>query len=208
MDSAARLAWIPLVGAFVGYVTNCVAIWMLFHPRRPVRLLGVRFQGLVPRRRRELAVAVGRTVAEHLVTAGDIRDVLASEDVQRAFRNTLQEHVEDLLRERTAGRSAVMARVFTDRVIRALSRAVTAEIMRAVPALLELFTERLEEHVSISDLVTERIERFEEERVEALVRQVAQRELRAIELLGGVLGLLIGLVQYALTVIIVGRSGP
>jgi uncharacterized membrane protein YheB (UPF0754 family) len=195
------LATVPLVGAFVGWVTNVLAIWMLFHPRRPVRVLGLTIQGLIPRRRRELADAIARTVAVHLVTTEDLYRLLSTEEVQGAFTSTLEEHIGNLLRERL-WRHAVLERVFTGRVLEGLQRALAREVMRTVPDLLDLFTGRLEQYVSISEIVKERLERFEEERIEALVRGIAERELKAIELWGGVLGFAIGLIQSAVWLVI------
>lgn len=203
MDTLLELAWIPLVGALIGYLTNVLAIRMLFRPRRPLRILGLTIHGLIPRRRRELALAVGRTVAEHLVTPEDIRRVLASQEVQAAFTRTLEEHVGRLLRERLLRSNPVVQRVFNERVLAALQRALTGEVMRVVPGLLDLFTERLEQYVSIKDIVVERLERFEEERIEAIVRGVAQRELTAIEVLGGLLGLIVGLIQFVIVALVV-----
>ena len=53
---------LPLVGASVGYATNWLAVKMLFHPRAPVRVLGLTFLGLIPRRRKEIAASVAATV--------------------------------------------------------------------------------------------------------------------------------------------------
>jgi len=196
MGTLLQLAWIPLVGALIGYLTNVLAVRMLFRPRRPVRILGLTIQGLIPRRRHELALAVGRTVAEHLVTPDDIRRVLAGDDVQAAFTRTIEEHIGRLLRERLVRGNPVVQRVLNERVLATLGRALTREVMRVVPGLLDLFTGRLEEYVSIQDIVVERLEQFEQERIETLVRYVAQRELTAIEVLGGLLGLIIGLIQF------------
>ncbi|HIJ78114.1 MAG: DUF445 family protein [Desulfobulbaceae bacterium] len=69
----------PLVGAFIGYTTNYIAIRMLFRPLKPWRFLGIRVPmtpGVIPAKRHELAENIGEMVGEHLLT---------SEDVSRAF---------------------------------------------------------------------------------------------------------------------------
>ena len=45
----------PLITAAIGWLTNWVAIQMLFHPRKPVHLLFFKWQGLIPRRQAQLA---------------------------------------------------------------------------------------------------------------------------------------------------------
>ena len=66
----------PVVGAFIGYLTNVVAIRMLFRPLRAYRLLGVRLPltpGIIPRQRHQLAISIGRMVARHLLTEDAVR---------------------------------------------------------------------------------------------------------------------------------------
>ncbi|NDC78344.1 MAG: DUF445 family protein, partial [Chitinophagia bacterium] len=57
------LASIPVISAFIGWVTNWVAIKMLFHPRRPIRFLGLTVQGIFPKRQRQFAERLGRMVS-------------------------------------------------------------------------------------------------------------------------------------------------
>ena len=61
----------PLVGAFIGYLTNRVAIRMLFRPLKQWRLGPVKIPmtpGVIPSKRHELAVNIGEMVGEHLLT--------------------------------------------------------------------------------------------------------------------------------------------
>ena len=53
---AAMWTWIgvPLLGGVIGYVTNRIAVKMIFRPIKPVSVLGIKVQGLIGRRQREL----------------------------------------------------------------------------------------------------------------------------------------------------------
>jgi uncharacterized membrane protein YheB (UPF0754 family) len=67
---------IPAVGGFIGWSTNWLAVKMIFRPLRERRFLGIRVQGLVGRRQKELAAAIGRVVGNHLgvrITGLDLR---------------------------------------------------------------------------------------------------------------------------------------
>ena len=81
------LFWIlpPLVGALIGYVTNAVAIKMLFRPLKEIRLFGLRLPftpGILPRERRKLADSIGSMVERELLTAGVLRKRLARTEVR------------------------------------------------------------------------------------------------------------------------------
>ncbi len=93
------LPWLmpPLLGALIGYVTNYIAIRMLFRPLRPWRLFGLRLPltpGIIPAKRSELAQRMGEMVGSHLLTAGDVR--LALE--KPLFHRELKGAVNDKLR--------------------------------------------------------------------------------------------------------------
>ena len=75
------LPWIlpPLLGAIIGYVTNRIAIKMLFRPLNPKRLLGVRVPltpGVIPRNRFDLARTIGHMVSEQLLSPQALREQL------------------------------------------------------------------------------------------------------------------------------------
>jgi uncharacterized membrane protein YheB (UPF0754 family) len=64
--------------------------------------------------------------------------------------------------------------------------------------ILDKREEALEQGLDVRSVVTEKVAAFPVEKLETLVLQVAAKELRAIEILGGVLGIIIGLGQVTL----------
>jgi hypothetical protein len=84
------LSWLipPVMGAGIGYVTNAVAIKMLFRPLRELRFLGVRLPftpGILPRQRRKLADNIGRMVDRELLTAEVLRARLRRPEVREGL---------------------------------------------------------------------------------------------------------------------------
>jgi len=98
----AVLFWIapPVVGAFIGYATNLVAIKMLFRPLREVRLFGISLPftpGILPKQRRRLADNIGRMVEQELLTPGVLRERLAREEVQEKIGSALGAYTDQML---------------------------------------------------------------------------------------------------------------
>lgn len=90
----------PLLGAFIGYMTNYVAIRMLFRPLKPWRLFGLRLPmtpGVIPAKRHELAENIGKMVGGHLLTSTDIGQAISAEGFQRDLRWLVEGRVEDIL---------------------------------------------------------------------------------------------------------------
>ena len=92
MDTAlAVLPWIlpPLLGAIIGYITNRIAIKMLFRPLNPKRVFGIRVPltpGVIPRNRFDLARTIGRMVSEQLLSPEALKDHLAGPEFRRGLK--------------------------------------------------------------------------------------------------------------------------
>ncbi len=72
----------PLVGAIIGYITNDIAIRMLFRPTNPIYFMGRRVPftpGLIPKEKARLAEAVGKAVGGNLLTADTVESALLSD---------------------------------------------------------------------------------------------------------------------------------
>jgi uncharacterized membrane protein YheB (UPF0754 family) len=90
----------PLIGSFIGYMTNYVAIKMLFRPLKPWRILGIRVPmtpGVIPSKRHELAINIGEMVGDHLLTSGDIGKAIADESFQRDLAGLIDTRMGSLL---------------------------------------------------------------------------------------------------------------
>jgi uncharacterized membrane protein YheB (UPF0754 family) len=96
------LFWVlpPVVGALIGYVTNAVAIKMLFRPLKELLLFGIRLPftpGILPRERRKLADSIGRMVEHELITPGVLRERLARAEVRGSIGNALGGYTAQML---------------------------------------------------------------------------------------------------------------
>jgi len=90
----------PLIGAFIGYLTNKIAIRMLFRPLKPWYVFGLRVPmtpGVIPSKRHELAENIGVMVGEHLLTARDIGTALSMEPFQEHLHSLVDVRVGELL---------------------------------------------------------------------------------------------------------------
>jgi len=90
----------PLIGALIGYITNRIAIGMLFRPYREKRLLGLRIPftpGIIPRQRYRLSGSIGRMVSTHLFTEEAVRKQLSSPDFGDRFEKSVREGLNHFL---------------------------------------------------------------------------------------------------------------
>jgi len=95
----------PIAGAIIGFITNVVAIRMLFRPLKEIRILGIRLPftpGILPRQRQRLAQSIGAMVERELLTPEILRERLARDDVREKIKRMLSLFTEKIL-EKTPG---------------------------------------------------------------------------------------------------------
>ena len=73
-----------------------------------------------------------------------------------------------------------------------------AQMGEKLALLIERVVERAEHKLDVSAIVAAKVEKFDLGKLESLIYEVSARELKTIELLGGVLGFLVGVGQVAL----------
>jgi uncharacterized membrane protein YheB (UPF0754 family) len=187
---------IPAVGGLIGYVTNRLAVKMIFRPVKPVNILGLKIQGLMPRRQMDMARSIGDVVGDHLVSHKDIANGLKDFDMEALLTDMLAVGLEPKIAE--LRNLPLIGGFLTDERIDDLRKSIVDSLLNRKEEILEKVESALEQGLDVRQVVTEKVSAFPIEKLETLVLQVAAKELRAIEYLGGVLGILIGLGQVAL----------
>ncbi|QGG48808.1 DUF445 domain-containing protein [Heliorestis convoluta] len=184
----------PIIGAVIGWFTNLLAVSMLFRPYHPIVLPGLPWtiQGLIPRRQGEMAIKVGEIVEEQLLSQDDLMARINTQETREKLSRSLSEVISARLAERVPAFLPLGIR----QVLTELSRDL---VKKEAPAVLDRMARQLDtsirEHISIKEMVEERIRSLDLKEMEQLVLRVASKELRHIVVLGGALGFLVGLIQ-------------
>jgi len=187
---------VPLLGGVIGYVTNRIAVKMIFRPIRPIKVLGVRVQGLIGRRQHELAQSIGRVVGDHLVQHEDVVRAFDKLDFEGLMTDVLDSAIKPKIAE--LQKMPLIGGLLTEERVASLCGSIVGRVLEHRDALLAKLEEAIEKGLDVQRIVTEKVEAFPVEKLESMVLAVAARELRAIELLGAVLGTLIGIAQVLL----------
>jgi len=186
----------PLLGAFIGWLTNYLAIRMLFHPRQPVRIGAWTWQGLFPKRQEELAAKLGEIVENELVNHSDIQRVLGDPDFQARLRDTVRSQVDEFVDRKVTRRlPSVLASTLRGSVLERLKTLLVREVEKFIPEMVEKAGQELENRVRFSHIVQDKVRSFSIDKLEEVLFSIMKREFRFIEVLGGLLGLIIGLSQ-------------
>lgn len=82
----------PILGGIIGYITNAIAIKMLFHPRKPIYIGKWRLPltpGLIPKEKHRVAQSIGKVISEQLLDCDTLQKVFTSEELLKKMRDGL-----------------------------------------------------------------------------------------------------------------------
>ena len=136
------LPWIlpPFLGACIGYLTNSIAIRMLFRPLHERRVFGIRVPftpGVIPRGRYELAKSIGRMVSRELLTPEVFTERFSSPRFAFAVRRAVGRLVRDTLDTDLA---TLLRRISFTRAVSVINGHLNA-IIRRNPRIIERLRE-------------------------------------------------------------------
>ena len=188
------LLWIPFVTALIGWFTNWVAIRMLFHPRKAYRILGYTWQGLLPRRHEEIAEKVAELIERELLSQHVIRAELDKIDIKSYLDAYLHKLVHQRLGKKLV-KIPILGPVINKTTLNLLEKLSSDAVHQEIEPMRIKLADDLESHLQVKRLVKARILEFEIQEMEKLVKIIASKELQSIELLGGVLGFIVGILQ-------------
>lgn len=182
-----------LVGAIIGYVTNVVAIILLFRPYKAIKIpiIGFEIIGLIPKRREEIAKSIGETVKNELLSIEEINSQLLNDSNKQKLVDAIKVKLKDVVEEKTASIPFGLGSVVNNMVEDVLEVELTLFIYDQADVMLQNMTK----DIDISQMVEDKINQFELKKIEEIILSVAKKELRHIEQLGGLLGAIIGLIQ-------------
>jgi uncharacterized membrane protein YheB (UPF0754 family) len=186
---------LPLIAALTGWITNFLAIKMLFHPRKKIDLYFFTLQGIFPKRQAKLAEKLGAIVARELFSIDDVKNKFAASKTAEDINNVLDEKLEDFL-EHKLKESLPMASFFLGADSkRKIKEKLHEEFQHILPEVLNVFSARLEKDLDIENMVFTKVSAFSSEKLEEILFSIMKKEFKLIEILGGVLGFFIGLLQ-------------
>jgi uncharacterized membrane protein YheB (UPF0754 family) len=185
---------IPTIAALIGWITNFIAIRMLFRPRTPINLGVCTLHGLVPKRQAEIARSIGDVVARDLISHDDITSVLKLPETKGKISSEIEQEIDGFIRG-FAEQNPMVGMFLQGEALLKVRSALITQLEERTPRLIEHVITAVEDKVDFQKIVESKVATLELDRLEELINRVASRELRTIELLGGVLGFLVGILQ-------------
>ncbi len=186
---------IPIVGALIGWFTNYLAIRMVFNPKHPVRFFVWDIQGILPKRKEEFAKKLGEVIEKELISHSDIEEACNNKEFYKKLSMYVAETTQSLFLEKLGKLYLKIPPSLQEKLLGRLNKAVAHEIEKIMPRLTQRALLEIQNRVDIKEVIREKINDFPMEKVEDMVFSIMKKELGFVEMVGGILGFLIGCVQ-------------
>lgn len=192
---------IPFISAFIGWFTNWIAIKMLFHPKKPVKILGITFIGIFPKRQVQFAEKLGKLVSDELLSFQDIESKITNPANIDQLMPQIDAHIDHFLRVKLADQMPVISMFIGDKTIQQMKSVFMAELKELFPGIMKTYIGNLQRDLDLEKIVVDKVKGFSTDKLEQILNDIMSKEFRFVEIIGGVLGFLIGIVQVILTLI-------
>ena len=184
---------LTIVGALIGWITNILAIKLLFRPLKPIKIPFTPFVilGLIPKRRAELAKVIGEIVAHELISVDEmLEEAIKDEDLQ-GIKGYVKRKIKVVISEKIS----IIPFPFKSMIQAPIDQMIELEVDQGLDDIIINIKDIVQMRLDIEAFVEKKINAFDLSKLEEIILKIAKKELRYIEIIGFCLGGIIGLIQ-------------
>ena len=190
------------ISAAIGWITNWVAIKMLFRPHKEINFGLFKIQGLIPKRKAEIGSGIANIIQNELISVKDVISNIDREEFSKRLNALIDEVLDKNLKKKVKEKFPFLQMFFTDKIAKDVGNTIKDIIMGNQEKIFEIFSNYAEENIDFEVIISDKISNFSLDKLEEIITFLAKKELKHIEVIGAILGMLIGAVQYLITLII------
>ena len=197
-----QLLVMVLISGAIGWITNWVAIKMLFRPHKEINFGLFKIQGLIPKRKAEIGTGIASIIQNELISVKDVISNIDREEFSKRLNSLIDDVLDKNLKKKVKEKFPLLQMFFTDKVAKDVGNTIKDIVMENQEKIFEIFSNYAEENIDFEVIFSDKISNFSLDKLEEIITLLANKELKHIEVIGAILGMLIGAVQYLITLII------
>ena len=197
-----QLLVMVLISGAIGWITNWVAIKMLFRPHKEINFGLFKIQGLIPKRRAEIGTGIANIIQNELISVKDVISNIDRVEFSKRLNDLIDDVLDKNLKKKVKEKFPLLQMFFSDKVAKDVGNTIKDIVMENQEKIFEIFSNYAEENIDFEVIISDKISNFSLDKLEEIITLLANKELKHIEVIGAILGMLIGAVQYLITLII------
>lgn len=192
-----QAAWVlPACGFVVGFATNWLALKVIFLPIEPKKVCGITLHGLFLRRQQHVAKVYAKITADEILTPPAMWDAILHGNKREEFTFLLRSHTHAFVDEMAGKLKPLIERSLGPQAFHAMKDDIADQIVTKLPG-----------HIGHSYAYTEKALRMEHtlhtamagltfSEFEGVLHPVFEEDELKLIVVGAVLGLTVGILQY------------
>lgn len=191
---------LPLFGVAVGYLTNWLALKLIFEPKKPIKIGRYEILGLFLKRQKEVSREYSVIISERVLTTEALMFFLSRSSGQQILSNILKKHLDKLIDDTYAKvQGAVEIWVDTEEAQKKLDivkNIVHFKFMQEFHVCLTDVYPYIDETLNVQGVLEEKMANLPYPDFEGFLRPAFQEDEFILILVGAVLGGVAGVLQY------------
>lgn len=201
IDILIKLVLIVGIGAGIGWITNYVAIKMLFRPYKEINFGLFKIQGLLPKRKHEIGESIAEIIQSELVSLKDIVSSMDKDKLEEKMSEAIDKILEEKLQREITKSFPMIAMFLSSDMLDKIKVIIKNSILENKDKIISMFSDYLEENVDFKGIIVRNVDAFSLEKLEEITYSLAKKEFKHIEVVGAVLGAIIGFAQFIIGMI-------
>ena len=194
-----QLWWIlPLGGLMVGYLTNWIALTIIFEPKRPIKFLGMTFQGMFLKRQKEVSRVYSDIIEKKLLSAENITKAVYYGPGSENLLELIQLHVNDAIERYVSIAQPYFALSVGSENYFKMKDLAVKRIFKDSEKYLSYLHKYANEALHVGDDLCEKMEGLTPEEFEGVLRPAYQQDEWKLIIVGALLGMGAGFMQLYL----------
>ena len=113
----------------------------------------------------------------------------------------VETHIDHFLRVKLAEEMPMIGMFIGDKTINQMKAIFIKELQSLFPSMMENYMGQLEKDLDLEKIVIDKVSGFSSDKLEEILQAIMSKEFRFVEIIGGVLGFIIGLLQVFITIL-------
>ena len=166
------------ISATIGWITNWVAIKMLFRPHKEINFGLFKIQGLIPKRRAEIGSGIANIIQNELISVKDVISNIDREEFSKRLDSSIDKVLEKNLKAKVKEKFPVLQMFFTDRMAKDVSNTIKDIIMENQEKIFEIFSNYAEENINFEVIISDKISNFSLDKLEEIITLLAKKRIK------------------------------
>lgn len=192
-----QFAWIllPIGGLLIGYLTNWLALKLIFRPLRPINLGLFKVQGLFLKRQKEVAATYANLVATKILTTKNIFNAILKGSQKPLLNQIIKKHTTKAVDNIAGSLRAILQLIAGVNAYEAIKKETALAFQEVLPQMISKTFDYTDKAIDMENTLNEKMANLSPEAFEGFLHPVFEADELKLLLVGGILGMFAGFLQ-------------